>query len=188
MTLPHRIEGYAIISADGMIADAAGEMPPALKIEADQNFFHGALERADAVVHGRHSHEGRPAATRRPRVIVTRRIPAVAQHPENLKAVLWNPAGASFEQAWNALRLPGGVAAVIGGTDVFGLFLDIGYDVFYLTRANRVRLPGGRPVFPRVPAMTPEDALRAHGLRPAATRALDAQNDVVLTTWRRQTP
>ena len=29
---PSRIEGYAIISADGMIADAAGEMPDALKI------------------------------------------------------------------------------------------------------------------------------------------------------------
>jgi hypothetical protein len=28
---PYRIEGYAIMSADGMIADAGNVMPPALK-------------------------------------------------------------------------------------------------------------------------------------------------------------
>ena len=37
---PERIEGYAIISADDMIADADGHMPDALKVEADQQFFH----------------------------------------------------------------------------------------------------------------------------------------------------
>ena len=36
MPAPSRIEAFAIISADGMIADAAGHMPDALKIEADQ--------------------------------------------------------------------------------------------------------------------------------------------------------
>ena len=35
MPAPNRIEAFAIISADGMIADAAGHMPDALKIEAD---------------------------------------------------------------------------------------------------------------------------------------------------------
>lgn len=34
-----RIEGYAIISEDGMLADAAGTMPDSLKFEADQTFF-----------------------------------------------------------------------------------------------------------------------------------------------------
>ncbi len=38
MPAPSRIEAFAIISADGMIADAAGHMPDALKIEADQKF------------------------------------------------------------------------------------------------------------------------------------------------------
>jgi hypothetical protein len=33
--------------------------------------------------------------------------------------------------------------AVIGGTGVFGLFLEIGYDSFHLSRARNVRLPGG---------------------------------------------
>ena len=36
---PFRIEGYAIASADGMIADATGFMPDSLKIEADQRFY-----------------------------------------------------------------------------------------------------------------------------------------------------
>ncbi len=178
-----RIEGYAIVSADGMLANAAGVMPPELKIEADQRFFHGSLERADAVVHGRHSHEGGPKASVRPRLIVTRRVVAIAPHPDNPKAVLWNPAGAAFEDAWGALGIPGGVLAVIGGTEIFGLFLGIGYDAFYLTRADHVHLPGGRPVFPEVPALTPEEVLRRRGLRPGPKRVLDAEKDVILVTW-----
>ena len=39
MPAPSRIEAFAIISADGKIADAAGHMPAALKIDADQEFF-----------------------------------------------------------------------------------------------------------------------------------------------------
>ena len=57
---PFRIEGYAIASADGMIADATGFMPDSLKFEADQRFFLGALERSAVVAHGRLSHEGDP--------------------------------------------------------------------------------------------------------------------------------
>jgi len=72
---------------------------------------------------------------------------------------------------------------VIGGTDTFGLFLGIGYDVFHLTRANRVRLPGGRPVFPEVPARTPEEMLAAHGLAAGPPQVLDPAADVVLVTW-----
>ena len=183
MARPSRIEGYAIVSADGMLADATGEMPPSLKIEADQRFFHGSPDRVDAVVHGRHSHEGGPNAPRRRRLIVTRRVPGVAPHPDNAKAVLWNPAGASFDEAWRALGLPEGILAVIGGTEIFGMFLDIGYDVFHLTRADHVRLPGGRPVFPQVPAMAPEDVLLRYGLQPGPARLLDAEKNVKLVTW-----
>ena len=53
MPAPSRIEAFAIISADGMIADAAGHMPDALKIEADRKFFLSGLDRAAVVVHGR---------------------------------------------------------------------------------------------------------------------------------------
>jgi len=41
MTL--RIEGFAIISEDGMLADATGAMPPTLVIEADQRFLSDGL-------------------------------------------------------------------------------------------------------------------------------------------------
>ncbi|MEA2975622.1 MAG: hypothetical protein QOF19_1142 [Alphaproteobacteria bacterium] len=184
MTRPYHIEAYAIISADGMLADADGVMPAALKIEADQRFFHGSLDLADVVVHGRHSHEGGPSAKNRRRLIVTRRIPALAPHPENPKALLWNPAGATFDEAWRGLGLTSGVLAIIGGTDVFGLFLDIGYDVFHLTRAERARLPGGRPVFPEVPARSPEDLLQSHGLKPGPAQMLDAEQEVTLVTWK----
>jgi dihydrofolate reductase len=183
MPRPDRIEGYAIVSADGMLADAGGIMPAALKIEADQRFFHGSLDQADAVVHGRHSHEGGPNAPNRPRLIVTRRIPGVARHPDNPKAVLWNPAGASFPQAWEMLGRNGGLLAVIGGTEIFGLFLDIGYDAFHLTRADHVRLPGGRPVFPQVPAVTPEAVLQSRGYRAGPLQLLDKEKDVRLVTW-----
>ncbi len=63
-----RVEGYAIVSADGMIADAARHMPDSIKNEADQKFFQGSLDHAAAVVHGRHSHEGGPRADRRRRL------------------------------------------------------------------------------------------------------------------------
>ena len=94
MPAPSRIEAFAIISADGMIADAAGHMPDALKIEADQQFFHAGLDRAAVVVHGRRSHEGGPNAARRRRLIVTSRVPRLAPAPAYPHALFWNPIGA----------------------------------------------------------------------------------------------
>jgi dihydrofolate reductase len=185
---PLRIEGFAIVSSDGMLADRAGHMPDALKIEADQRFFATSLDRVEAVVHGRHSHEGQPNSARRRRLILTRRVSAIGPDPENPMARLWNPAGASFSAACAALGVARGTVAVIGGTDVFGHFLDIGYDAFHLSRANKVRLPGGRPVFPQVPAQTPEDVLASHGLHPGERRMLDAQADATLATWTRSAP
>jgi dihydrofolate reductase len=182
---PLRIDGFAIVSSDGMLADRAGHMPDALKVDADQHFFAASLDRVDAVVHGRHSHEGQPNSPRRRRLIVTRRVSAIEPDPDNPMARLWNPAGASFSAACAALGVARGTVAIIGGTDVFGLFLDIGYDAFHLSRANKVRLPGGRPVFPQVPAQTPEDVLASHGLHPGERRVLDAQAEASLVTWTR---
>ncbi len=73
MARPDRIEGLAIVSADGMIADARGMQPDALKLEADQRFFHAMLDEATALVHGRNSSEGGPHMARRRRLILTRR-------------------------------------------------------------------------------------------------------------------
>jgi dihydrofolate reductase len=183
--MPRRcITGYAIVSADGMIADSSGVQPAELKVEADQRFFHNALNRADVLVHGRHSFETEARADR-PRIILTRRIAALAPDPSHPRRLLWNPAGASFAEAVDALGLDG-TFAVIGGTEVFGLFLRIGYHRFHLSRVKDVRLPGGLPVFPQVPMVTPEQALAAHGLAPAAARALDPALGVTVVMWERQ--
>ncbi|HEY4405614.1 MAG TPA: dihydrofolate reductase [Xanthobacteraceae bacterium] len=184
MTRPRRIEAYAIVSTDGMLANAAGIMPETLKFDADQRFFAHGLDGVEAVTHGRHSHERQPHSHLRRRLILTRHIPALAADPSNDKALFWNPAGASFEQAWAALEIPEGSLAVIGGTDVFGMFLP-DYDVFHLTRAPNVLLPGGRPVFPQVPQQTPEQVLASHGLKSDPPQVLDAASGLSVVSWRR---
>ena len=181
---PRRIEGYAIVSSDGMIANAAGIMPDELKLEADQRFFALGLDGVEAVVHGAHSHEQQPHSHLRRRLILSRHVPALAPDPSNKMALFWNPEGASFAQAWAALKVPHGSLAVIGGTAVFGMFLP-DYDVFYLTRAPGVRLPGGRPVFPQVPQRTPDEVLASHGLAPAPPQVLDAASGLSVVAWRR---
>ena len=82
------------------------------------------------------------------------------------------------------LGVPDGSVGVIGGTEVFGLFLDR-YETFYLSRAPGVRLPGGRPVFPEVPAKTPEDVLAHHGFEPGQRQVLDMEKGLVVVSWRR---
>ena len=66
---------------------------------------------------------------------------------------------------------------MIGGPGVFGMFMDR-YDVFWLSVAPHVRLPGGEPCFPGVPARSPQEILAAHGLRAGDVRMLDAAHDV----------
>jgi dihydrofolate reductase len=180
------IESYAIVSEDGMLADAAGVMPDSLKFEADQRFFSLALDGVAVVVHGRHSHEEQRHSPSRYRLIVTGRIPATSRIPSNDRALMWNPAGATLEQALDMLEAPDGSVGVIGGPEVFALFLDR-YDLFQLSRAPNVRLPGGRPVFPEVPARTPEQVLARHGLTCRGRLMLDPDKGVALETWRRQT-
>ena len=185
MARPDRIEGLAIVSADGMIADAGGVQPDALKLEADQRFFHAMLDEATALLHGRNSGEGGPHMARRRRLILTRTIAGFARDPQNEMAVHWNPAGATLQQAWKALGLSGGLLAVIGGTEPFGLFLELGYDAFHLSRASQARLPGGRPVFPGIPPATPEALLAQHGLKPDPMQVLDDKAGLSMVTWRR---
>jgi hypothetical protein len=181
---PRRIDGYAIVSEDGMLANAAGIMPDSLKFEADRQFFERALDDIDVVVHGRHSHEQQPRSHLRRRLILTRQVPAIAAHPLDEKALLWNPAGASFEEALAALGTPDGSVGVIGATDVFVMFLDR-YDFFNLSRARDVRLPGGRPVFPEVPSRTPEEVLASHGLDRGQRQVLDPATGLVIVSWQR---
>lgn len=179
-----RIEGYVILSANGMLADANHVMPPELKFEGDQQFFNDALDNADLVVHGRNSGEEQPNSPKRTRIILTRTIKALAPDPSNPKGTLWNPAGAPFDAACERAGVTSGLAAIIGGPTVFGLFLDR-FDTFWLSFAPHVRIPGGEPGLPGVPARTPQAVLAAHGLHAAETRVLDAANDVSVTAWRR---
>ena len=167
-----------------MLANAAGIMPDQLKFEADQEFFERGLDGVDVVVHGRHSHEQQPHSHLRRRLILTRHVPALAANPSHERALFWNPGGASFKQALAALGAPDASVGVIGGTGVFGFFLDR-YDVFYLSRAPGVRLPGGRPVFPAVPAQPPEEVLKSHGLEPGERRLLDPAKDLAVVSWQR---
>jgi dihydrofolate reductase len=136
-----RIEGYVIVSADGMIADANGEMPASIRNDADQRFFQAGLDRAAVVVHGRHSHEGGPRAARRKRLVVTRQVAAIAPDPAHPNSRLWNPTGATLEEAIEQLGAGDGVIAIIGGTEVFSMFLPR-YDAFHLTRAANAKIPG----------------------------------------------
>jgi dihydrofolate reductase len=180
----HRIEGYAIVSGDGMVANAAGIMPDSLKFEADKVFFERGLDGVDVVVHGRHSQEYQRHSDLRRRLILTRKVSAITVDPSNKKALFWNPAGASLEQAMAVLGVPDGSVGVIGGTEVFGIFLDR-YDVFYLSRAPDVWLPGGRPVFPEVPARTPEEVLESHGLNRGQRQVLDMEKGMAVVSWHR---
>ncbi len=180
-----RIEGYVIVSSDGMIADAGGEMPDSIRNEADQRFFQEALDHVAVVIHGRHSHEGGPRAAQRKRLVVTRQVAALAPDPAHPNSLLWNPTGTSLENAVAGLGAADGPIAVIGGTEVFSMFLPL-YEVFNLSRAARAKIPGGRPVFDEVgPNATPDDVLARHGLKPGPRRDLDAPAEVSVVKWER---
>lgn len=179
-----RIEGYVIVSADGMLADANGVMPASLKFDADQRFFESALDAADLIVHGRNSFEDQPRSPERTRIILTRNIPALARDPGNPRATLWNPAGASFEDACRMSGVTDGLAAIIGGPVVFGMFMDR-YDTFWLSQVHSLTIPDGMGGFPGVPQQSSQDILAAHGMKAAETRVLDADNRVDVTAWRR---
>jgi dihydrofolate reductase len=185
MAQEYRIEGYAIVSVEGMIADAQGDFRPALKNAADQRFFRAALDSAAAVALGRITHERENNLGRR-RLVLTHGVASLQPDPRDPLALLWNPAGATFEAARRTLGLRQGSLAVIGGTDVFATFLEIGYDAFHLSRATKVHVPNGRPLFPGVGTeATPEDKLKAAGLKIGPMRLLDPSAGVTLTTWTR---
>jgi dihydrofolate reductase len=178
-----RIEGYAIVSREGMIAKSDGSFPEELKIPADQQFYQESLDRVSAVANGRHSAEGGPKEKARKRIVLSRRVHRIVHHPNNPNAILWNPSTAPFEEAWQKLGLDDGTLAVVGGTDVFGLFLSIGYDAFFLSRAL-ASVPHGRPVFPGVGHGVPaEEPLKKYGLVLKSTRMLDPVTETVVQEW-----
>jgi dihydrofolate reductase len=179
-----RIKGYAVISKEGMIATSDGLFPEEIKVPADHTFYMDAVARASAVANGAHSAEGGPHEKDRRRLRLTRRITKLMPDPRNTNVLLWNPATAPFDEAWAHLRIDGGSLAVVGGTDVFGLFLGIGYDAFFLSR-TQASVPRGRPVFPGVgkDGTTPADIMGHFDLVLRDTRMLDPASNTYVEEW-----
>lgn len=136
------IEGHAIVSADGMIADAAGEYPAALRNDADWRLYQAALDRAAVVVVGRRGHERHPNPGRR-RLVLTRSVARLADDPRDARATLWNPATLPLREALTEIGIGAGTVAVTG---VFDHFV-ADYDRFALSESHRLLIPGGTPCF-----------------------------------------
>ena len=171
------IEGHAIVSADGMIADGAGDYPAALRNDADWAQYQRALDEAVLVVTGRRGHERFPNPGRR-RLVVTRRVEHLGEDPADRRATYWNPAGLPLRAALAELGIGDGVVAITG---VFGLFAG-DYDRFVLSESHRLVIPGGTPCFagghPRV-------VLAESGLRPGSVDLIDPAAMVTTTVWGR---
>jgi hypothetical protein len=58
MTNAIQIEAFTIVSIDGMLGNAAGTMPDALKFPADQRFFEAGLARLSRVPRGAKPRQG----------------------------------------------------------------------------------------------------------------------------------
>jgi dihydrofolate reductase len=184
--MPISVEGFAIVSEDGMLADASGAMPSALVVEADQKFLSDSLDRVDLIVHARNSYENQAKSQQRRRLIATHGIETIAPAESCTHALFWNPAGLPLEKAAEMLGVRNGTVAILGGTEIYGLFL-CRYDLFHLSRLAGLRLPGGRPVFPQVPKWKPEDVLASTGLIPGPQLLLDLARGATVTSWQQGT-
>lgn len=179
-----RIEGHAIVSADDRIAGPDGSIPAALQNEADWVRFQAALDAASVVVLGRLSHEATPNVRRRNRLIVSGSVAGVERRADGW---WWNPAYAPAAAALAAAAPSGGIAAVPGGHLVFDLFRELGFDAFHLARNQRVRLPGGIPLFSAIDAggLSADAILDRDGLAAGPVEMIDPSAGVSLTVWRR---
>jgi len=176
------VHGYAIVSRDDRIADAAGAMPAALRNEADWTYFQAELDRADFIAIGRVSHEATPNLRRRRRLVMSRAARGLETRAD---AQWWNPLELAFADLMQTLAPDGGRVAVPGGQAAFDLFLDVGYSGFHLSRATRVALPGGRGLFSICEqGVSAETALGQAGLVAGPTSDIDRPAGVTLTVWR----
>lgn len=179
---PVEIHGYAIVSDDDRIADAAARMPEILRNDADWAYFQQELDAADLTVLGRAGHEANPNARGRLRLVLSSSSTGLERRADGW---WWNPAVVPWAEAIRTVLPEGGRVAVPGGRRVFDLFLDIGYDAFHLSRAEGTRVPGGIPLFSRCDeGLSAEQVLSARGLKASESRVLDSRVPVTLTIWR----
>ncbi len=171
------IEGHAIVSTDGMIADAEGAYPAALRNDADWRHYQAALDASVLTVIGRRGHERHENPGRR-RLVLTRAVAALTPDPSDANATLWNPAGIGFHDALFALGIARGTVAITG---IFDLFAPL-YTGFALSERHDLLLPGGTPCFA---SGHPRAALADAGLHPARVDIIDTVPMVTTTHWRR---
>ena len=181
MVTPIQYEGHAIVSEDGMIADAAGDMPETLRSEADWQYFQAALDRAVLVVLGRKGHARHPNPGRR-RLVLTASVAGLEPDSADPLATLWNPAGLPLDAALAQLGIVAGIVAVTGGTGTFDVFLPL-YTRFVLAEVRGLSLSGGIPCFSKG---HPRYVLPGAGL--AARDMQLIERNVVQTTWERSPP
>lgn len=178
-----QVDAFAIVSADDCIADQQGKFPPDLMNEADWVYFQAELDACDFTVVGRASHEATPNVKKRRRIVMSRAAHGLHWRAE---AHFWNPADVPWRDVCAQLLPQGGRVGVPGGQVAFDYFLREGLSSFHLSRANRVRIPGGRGVFSAVGKGETADAiLRNAGFSAGPARVMDAAADVTLTIWRR---
>ncbi len=140
------IRGYAVVSSDGRIADREGRFPADLRFDADQALFQQALDQADLTVLGRRTHEAAPNLHNRTRLVLSRGVEGLVEEDAH---TLWlNPEGTDLATVLGSLATDTGTIVVAGGTAVYDLFAaTLGYDAFFVSVAERVRLSEGAPIF-----------------------------------------
>lgn len=183
MTITFR--GYAVVSADGFIADDRGHMPDALRFEADWAYFQAALDAADITLLGRHTHEAAPNLKRRRRLVVSRGVRAVIQ--EDARTWWVNSEDLAPASAVAAVAGTPADVAVVGGTGVFGWILEEGgFEEFHLSLAHQVSLSAGRPLFDDVEGLDAAIAkLEASGLETKERSWFDHEAGLELFIMRR---
>lgn len=178
------IEGYAIVSRDGMLAGADGLMPNSLKFDADQQFLDEALDAAALLVHGAKSHEAQGNSHKRKRLLLTRSAGAFSDRPIEPNVWRWNPKATPFAQVCETLSVRSGVVAILGGTAAYDMFLPH-YAKFHLALAAKIELPGGVPVFSAVrDGNPPASVLLEAGLKLADQTQIEAGGLLRLTFVR----
>jgi hypothetical protein len=180
------IEGFAIVSRNGMLAGADGSMPNSLKFDEDQQFLDAQMDAAALLVHGRKSHEGQDNSHKRKRLLLTRAGAPFTTTPIEPNIWLWSPEATKFSDVCKALGVESGVVAILGGTAGYDMFLPF-YAKFHLALASRVDLPGGVPVFSAVSdGHPPATVLQAAGLKLADQAVLNAEHDLHRLTFVRE--
>lgn len=175
-----KIEAYVVVSDDDNLADHNGNMPDALKNDAEWAFFQDGMDIADVTVLGRRSHEATPNHRQRRRLVMTR---SPGRFGSEDKVVYWDPGTTDLKDALLAFGKGMEHLAVVGGQSVFDYFLSgsYRYTQFHLSRVRGVTLPGGVGVFSEVDAgdKSAEDVLRQAGYEPGEKHVFDDGVDAV---------